>query len=91
MKRLFANIKEEFQALLPPALFFFFALHILVLIRTLMLKGTGIILSTSVSVTVAALILGKAVVIAALMPIINRYPISRWHTISPGKPLSTFW
>jgi hypothetical protein len=46
MKKLFAKIKKEFQALLPPTLFFFFALHILVLIRTLMLKETGIVLST---------------------------------------------
>ena len=39
-----------------------------------MLKGTGIALGTSVSVTLAALILGKAVVIADLLPFINRYP-----------------
>jgi hypothetical protein len=43
-----------------------------------MLKGTGIALGTSASITVAALILGKAVLIADLLPFINRYP---------GKPL----
>ena len=39
-----------------------------------MLKGTGIALGTSASVTVAALILGKAVLIADMLPFINRYP-----------------
>ena len=65
--------------MLPPTLFFFIALHLVALIRILMLKVTSIPLGTSVSVTVAALVLGKSVVIADLLPIINRYP---------GKPLA---
>jgi len=60
--------------MLPPTIFFFVALHLVALIRILMLKGTGIPLSTSLSVTVAALVLGKSVVIADLLPIVNRYP-----------------
>jgi chromate transport protein ChrA len=39
-----------------------------------MLEGTGIAFSTSASIAVAALILGKAVLIADLLPFINRYP-----------------
>ena len=39
-----------------------------------MLKGTGIAPGTPVSATVAALILGKAVLIADSLPFINRYP-----------------
>ncbi|MDD1623805.1 MAG: hypothetical protein LUO94_03470 [Methylococcaceae bacterium] len=74
MSKLSAKIKEEFYAMLPPTLFFFIALHLVAFIRVLMLKGTGIAFSSSVSVTVAALILGKSVVIADLLPIINRYP-----------------
>ena len=74
MSKLAAKIKEEIEALLPPTIFFFVALHIVVLIRTLMLKGTGIVLGTSASVTLMALILGKAVLIADLLPFINRYP-----------------
>jgi hypothetical protein len=66
--------KEEAEALLPPTIFFLVALHLVVFERALMLKGTGIKLSTSVSVTVLALILGKAVLIADLLPFINRYP-----------------
>jgi hypothetical protein len=68
------GLKEEFKALLPPTLFFFVALHLVALIRVLMLKGTGIPLNTSWQVTVAALILGKAVLVADLLPFINRYP-----------------
>ena len=74
MSKLFAKIKEEIGALLPPTLFFFVALHLVALLRALMLEGTGIALGTSASITVAALILGKAVLIADLLPFINRYP-----------------
>ncbi|WP_373510139.1 hypothetical protein [Thiocapsa sp.] len=74
MNRVLAKLKEEFWAILPPTLYFFVALHLVVLIRVLMLEGTGIRATTSVSVALAALILGKAVLIADLLPVINRYP-----------------
>jgi len=74
MSKLSAKIKEEIEALLPPTIFFFIALHLVALLRVLMLKGTAIALGTSASITVAALILGKAVLIADLLPFINRYP-----------------
>ncbi len=67
-------VREEVRALLPPTLFFFIALHLVALFRALMLKGTGIALSTSASVTLAALILGKAVLIADHLRFINLYP-----------------
>jgi hypothetical protein len=74
MSILSAKIKEEIAVLLPPTIFFFIALHLVAFIRVLMLKGTGITPGTSVSVTVASLILGKAVLIADSLPFINRYP-----------------
>ncbi len=74
MSTLTAKIKEELYAMLPPTLFFFIALHLVAFIRILMLKGTGIPLGTSVSVTVAALVMGKSVVIADMLRIINRFP-----------------
>jgi len=74
MSKLCTKLQEEFKALLPPALFFFVMLHLVALIRALMLKGTGIALSTSWQVTLSALILGKAVLVADLLPFINRYP-----------------
>jgi hypothetical protein len=42
--------------------------------RVLMLKGTRIAANTPWQVTLAALILGKAVLVADLLPFINRYP-----------------
>jgi hypothetical protein len=74
MEKLFAKLKEEFFALLPPTLFFFIALHLVAFIHALMLKGTGISPLTSLSVTIAAIILGKAVLIADMLPFINRFP-----------------
>jgi hypothetical protein len=69
-----AKLKEEFFKLLPPTIFFFVALHIVAFVRTLMLKGTGISPLGSVSIAVAALILGKAVLLADMLPWINRFP-----------------
>src|SRR5881409_479282 len=69
-----AKLKEEFFKLLPPTIFFFVALHIVAFVRALMLKGTGISPLFSMSIAVAALILGKAVLIADMLPTINRFP-----------------
>jgi len=74
MRKLAAKVQEEFRAVLPPTIFFFISLHIIALIRVLMTKGTGIAVSTSWQVTIAALILGKSVLIADMLPLINRYP-----------------
>src|SRR5437773_11941197 len=74
MTKLFTKLKEEFFALLPPTIFFFVALHIVTFVRVLMLKGTGISPLSSVSIAVAALILGKAVLLADMLPMINRFP-----------------
>src|SRR5213082_4133890 len=74
MTKLSTKLKEEFFKLLPPTIFFFVALHLVMFIRVLMLEGTGIAPSSSVSIAVAALILGKAVLLADMLPIINRFP-----------------
>ena len=68
------KLKEEFFKLLPPTIFFFVALHIVAFVRVLMLKGTGISPLSTISIAVAALILGKAVLIADMLPTINRFP-----------------
>ena len=57
MSKFAAKIKAEFEELLPPTIFFFVVLHLVAILRVLMLEGTGIALGTSVSITVAALIL----------------------------------
>ena len=73
-RELSAKVREEIGAMLPPTIYFFVMLQIVALIRVLMLKGTGIAVSSPLQVTVAALILGKSVLIADMLPFINRYP-----------------
>jgi hypothetical protein len=68
------KLKEEFFKILPPTIYFFVALHLVMFIRVLMLEGTGLAPSSSISIAVAALILGKAVLLADMLPIINRFP-----------------
>jgi hypothetical protein len=74
MHKLRAIIKEEFFAILPPTIFFFVALHILTLIRVLMSEGSHYEPLSTMSIAIASLILGKSVLIADLLPPINRYP-----------------
>src|SRR5207237_2094217 len=74
MTKLSTTLKKEFFELLAPTIFFFVALHIVAFVRVLMLKGTGIAPSSSISVAVASLILGKAVLLADMLPLINRFP-----------------
>ena len=74
MHKAFEKLKEEFLAVLPPTIFFFVTLHIVAVVRVLMTKGTNLQPVSTISITVAALILGKAVLIADMLPAINRYP-----------------
>src|SRR6059036_3316612 len=74
MTKLSTALKKEFLELLPPTIYFFVALHIVAFVRVLMLKKTGIAPSSSISIAVAAFILGKAVLIADMLPLINRFP-----------------
>jgi hypothetical protein len=74
MTKLFTTLKKEFFELLPPTIYFFVALHIVMFIRVLMLEGTGLSPFSSISIAVAALVLGKAVLIADMLPMINRFP-----------------
>jgi hypothetical protein len=74
MGKVAEKIKEEFLAMIPPTIFFFFTLGLVAVVRMLMTKGTGLPISTPIQVAVGALVLGKSVLIADMFPIINRYP-----------------
>lgn len=74
MSTLIHKIKHEFMKVLPPTIFFFVILHIVALIRALMIKGSGVDLPVSASVLIASLVLGKCVLIADMLPFINRFP-----------------
>ena len=84
MSKLTATLKHELAEVVPPTIYFFVILHIVALIRTLMTRGTGIDITTTPSIAVAALILGKAVLLANALPFINQFP---------EKPLiwNVFW
>lgn len=74
MHKILEKLKEEFFAILPPTIFFFVMLHIVAIIRVLMARGSHLVPLSTASIAVASLILGKAVLIADMLPWINRYP-----------------
>jgi hypothetical protein len=74
MHKLLEKLKEEFFAILPQTIFFFVALHLLTFIRVLMTEGSHYQPLSTMSIAIASLILGKAVLIADMLPPINRYP-----------------
>jgi hypothetical protein len=74
MHKILEKLKEEFFAILPPTIFFFIALHIVAFVRVLMANGSHFVPLSTGSIAVAALILGKAVLIADMIPQVNRYP-----------------
>jgi hypothetical protein len=75
MPKILEKLKEKFLEALPPTIFFFVALNIIALIRALLLKGTPHAdASSEIEIVVLALILGKSVLIADLLPWINRFP-----------------
>ena len=69
-----AKLKEEFFKILPPTIYFFVALHLVMFIRVLIAKDSHFEPLSTMSIAIASLILGKAVLIADMLPPINRYP-----------------
>ncbi len=74
MAKIIKTLRHEFAEMIPPTLYFFVILHIVALIRVLMTKGSGLPPATTASIAVAALVLGKAVLLANALPFINRFP-----------------
>ncbi|MGE5777797.1 MAG: hypothetical protein ACM30D_00625, partial [Hyphomicrobiales bacterium] len=74
MENLRAKIKHEILSIIPPTLFFFVAIGLLMLTKRLMLQQYGIPFSDFAAVVIGALIVGKVVLIADALPFINRYP-----------------
>jgi hypothetical protein len=69
-----SKLKEEFFKILPPTIYFFVALHLVTFIRVLIAKDSHFEPLSTMSIAIASLILGKAVLIADMLPPINRYP-----------------
>lgn len=68
------KIKHELAELVPPMIFFFVAFQLLALTQALMLRQYGIEVATFLAATVGALVVAKVVLLADLLPIINRFP-----------------
>jgi len=74
MSKFAKTVMHELAEMIPPTIYFFVIFHIVALIRELMTKNTGIDISTTTSIGIASLILGKAVLLANALPFINRFP-----------------
>ncbi len=73
MKKVFIFLKHEFLEMLPPTIFFFVVFHIIAFTRALMAKQYGINISSSVTATIGALIVGKSILIADTLPFVNLF------------------
>src|SRR5262245_592864 len=71
---LLERLKHELLELLPPTVFFLVAFHIIVMSRALMLRQYGVKVSAVAGATVAALLVGKVVLLADKLPAVNRFP-----------------
>jgi hypothetical protein len=74
MNKFVAWLKKEILEIIPPTVFFFIAFHLLAFTKALMLDQYGISASSSAAATIGALIVGKVVLIADKLPLINRFP-----------------
>lgn len=69
-----SKLKHELAELLPPTLYFFVALHFVAFLQALMNRHDGLTLPTSLQISLGALVMGKSVLLADMLPFINRYP-----------------
>lgn len=74
MRHLAAIIKGKFIEVLPPTIFFFVMFQIIANAIALISHGTGVSLPEFFAIVLAALILGKSVLFANMLPFINRFP-----------------
>ena len=74
MSKVLSTLKHEIVEAIPPAVFFFFAFHLIAITRVLMQQEYGIETATTVNATIGALVVAKVVLLADLLPIVNRFP-----------------
>src|SRR5262247_2541788 len=74
MSNVWAKVEHEIREAIPPAIFFLISFHIIVLSRALMVREYGVQISALAGATVGALLVAKVVLIADMLPVINRFP-----------------
>ena len=72
MKRLLTFLKHEFLKMLPPTIYFFVVLHIILFARNLLAEEWGIKNASSALATIGALIIGKSILIVDALPLFSR-------------------
>src|SRR5580692_3757936 len=78
MSKFVKGVKHLVYELIPPVTFFFLTFQLLAFTRALMLKQYGIEAMAFMEATIGALVAAKVVLLADLLPFINRFP---------GRPL----
>jgi hypothetical protein len=72
-RRIGRRILHEFREVLPPTIFFFIGFNFVVYTTNLLVADYGVAVSSFMLATVAALVVGKAVLVANAMPFLRRY------------------
>jgi hypothetical protein len=72
-RRIGARLLHEAREALPPTIFFFVGFQLIVLTTNLLLAEYSVAFSSFMLVTMAALVVGKAVLVANAMPYLRRY------------------
>jgi hypothetical protein len=68
-----ARVLHEFREVLPPTIFFFIGFNFIVFTTNLLVAQYYVAVSSFMLATVAALVVGKAVLVANHMPLLRRY------------------
>ena len=71
--RIGARLLHEFREVLPPTIFFFVGFNFVVFTTNLLVAQYSVAVSNFMLATVAALVVGKAVLVANHMPLLRRY------------------
>jgi hypothetical protein len=72
-RRIGARVLREFREVLPPTIFFFIGFNFIVFTTNLLVAQYSVAVSSFMLATVAALVVGKAVLVANHMPLLRRY------------------
>jgi len=72
-RRIGARILHEAREALPPTLFFLVGFHFIVFTTNLLVAQYAVAVSTFMLATIAALVVGKAVLVANAIPLLRRY------------------
>jgi hypothetical protein len=75
-RRIGARLLHEAREALPPTIFFFVGFNFIVFTTNLLLAEYAVAVSNFMLATIAALVVGKAVLVANAMPYLRRYASS---------------